>query len=126
MKLFIIRNGLLIVTFVSLFNTPSAKAFSVFAHMAVIDASWKNSIVPLLKEKYPNATDDELRIAHSYAYGGSLMPDMGYFPFGSEYFTNLVHYVRTGDFMENLVAQAQNLNEYAFALGAVSHYCTDE
>lgn len=94
--------------------------------MAIIDASWKNSIVPLLKEKYPNATDEELRVAHSYAYGGSLMPDMGYFPFGSVYFTNLVHYVRSGDFMANLVAQAQNINEYAFALGAVSHYLTDE
>jgi hypothetical protein len=94
--------------------------------MAIIDASWKKSIVPLLKEKYPNATDEELRVAHSYAYGGSLMPDMGYFPFGSEYFTNLVHYVRSGDFMENLVSQAQNINEYAFALGAVSHYLTDE
>jgi hypothetical protein len=94
--------------------------------MAIIDASWKKSIVPLLKQKYPNATDEELRVAHSYAYGGSLMPDMGYFPFGSEYFTNLVHYVRGGDFMENLVSQAQNLNEYAFAIGAVSHYLTDE
>ncbi|MBV8391041.1 MAG: zinc dependent phospholipase C family protein [Mucilaginibacter sp.] len=94
--------------------------------MAIIDASWKKSIVPLLKEKYPNATDEELRIAHSYAYGGSLMPDMGYFPFGSVYFTNLVHYVRTGDFMTNLVAQSQNINEYAFALGAISHYLCDE
>lgn len=94
--------------------------------MAIIDASWKKAIVPLLKERYPNATDDELRIAHSYAYGGSLMPDMGYFPFGSVYFTNLVHYVRTGDFMQNLVDQSQNINEYAFALGAVSHYLTDK
>lgn len=94
--------------------------------MAIIDASWKKSIVPLLKEKYPNATDEEIRIAHSYAYGGSLMPDLGYFPFGNVYFTNLVHYVRSGDFMANLVLQAQNINEYAFALGAISHYLTDE
>ena len=94
--------------------------------MAIIDASWKKSIVPLLKQKYPNATDEELRVAHSYAYGGSLMPDMGYFPFGNVYFTNLVHYVRSGDFMENLVTQSQNINEYAFALGAISHYLTDE
>jgi len=94
--------------------------------MAIIDASWKKSIIPLLKERYPNATENELRIAHSYAYGGSLMPDMGYFPFGSVYFTNLVHYVRSGDFMQNLVDQSQNINEYAFALGAVSHYLTDK
>jgi len=104
----------------------SSKAYSVFAHLAVIDASWKPSLVPLLKEKYPNATEDELRVAHSYAYGGSLMPDLGYFPFGSVYFTNLAHYVRTGDFITNLIGQSKNINEYAFALGALSHYLTDE
>lgn len=111
---------------IGLFSPLSSKAFSVFAHMAIIDASWDKSLVPLLKEKYPNATDDELKVAHSYAYGGSLMPDMGYFPFGSEYFTNLVHYVRSGDFMQNLVDQSHNINEYAFALGAISHYLTDK
>ena len=114
------------VLFIVLFCPLSSSAFSIFAHMAIIDASWKKSIVPLLKEKYPNATDEELRIAHSYAYGGSLIPDLGYFPFGSAYFTNLVHYVRSGNFMENLVSQSQNINEYAFALGAISHYLTDE
>ncbi|HVS93284.1 MAG TPA: zinc dependent phospholipase C family protein [Mucilaginibacter sp.] len=103
-----------------------SKAYSVFAHMAVIDASWKTSIVPLLKQRFPNATDEQIKEAHSYAYGGSLMPDMGYFPFGSVYFTNLVHYVRTGDFMENLLKQARTIDEYAFALGAISHYLTDE
>jgi len=122
----VFKNALVIAVFVILFCPLSSKAFSVFAHMAIIDASWKKSIVPLIKEKYPNVTDDELRIAHSYAYGGSLMPDMGYFPFGSVYFTNLVHYVRSGDFMGNLISQAQNINEYAFALGAISHYLTDE
>ncbi|HWD87128.1 MAG TPA: zinc dependent phospholipase C family protein [Mucilaginibacter sp.] len=103
-----------------------SKAYSVYAHLAIVDVAWTKSIVPLLKAKFPNATENDLRIAHSYAYGGSLMPDMGYFPFGSVYFTNLVHYVRTGDFMENLVNQSQNINEYAFALGAISHYITDE
>ncbi|HTK20834.1 MAG TPA: zinc dependent phospholipase C family protein [Mucilaginibacter sp.] len=126
MNRIVFKSALLIAVFFIFLCPLSSKAFSVFAHMAIIDASWKKSIVPLLKEKYPNATDEELRVAHSYAYGGSLMPDMGYFPFGSEYFTNLVHYVRSGDFMENLVSQAQNINEYAFALGAVSHYLTDE
>ncbi|HVV55312.1 MAG TPA: zinc dependent phospholipase C family protein [Mucilaginibacter sp.] len=109
-----------------LFSVKRVRAFSVFAHLAVIDASWKTSIVPLLKQRYPDATDAQLKEAHAYAYGGSLMPDMGYFPFGSVYFTNLVHYVRTGDFMTNLVRESQNIDEYAFALGAISHYFTDE
>ena len=72
------------------------------------------------------ATDSELRVAHSYVYGGCMLADMGYFPFGSEYFTNLAHYVRSGDFVMNLLAEAQNLNDYAFALGALSHYMADK
>ncbi|HTE00993.1 MAG TPA: zinc dependent phospholipase C family protein [Mucilaginibacter sp.] len=108
------------------FSPLSSKAYSVFAHEAVIDASWEKSIMPLLKKKYPNATAEELKVAHSYAYGGSLMPDMGYFPFGSVYFTDLVHYVRTGDFIENLLNESKNINEYAFALGALAHYMTDK
>ena len=117
---------LIIIIFLGLIFPVKSNAFSVYAHLAIVDASWDKSIVPLLKEKFPNATADQLREAHSYAYGGSLMPDMGYFPFGSVYFTNLIHYVRTGDFMENLVKQSQNINEYAFALGAISHYLTDK
>jgi hypothetical protein len=103
-----------------------SKAYSVFSHEAVIDASWEKSILPLLKQKYPAATDADIKIARSYAYGGSLIADMGYFPFGNPYFTNLVHYVRSGDFVENLLSESQNLNEYAFAIGALSHYMTDK
>src|SRR3569833_360490 len=117
---------LLVSLFLIILYPIRSKAFSVYAHLAFVDAAWKKSIVPLLKAKFPDATDNDLRVAHSYAYGGSLMPDMGYFPFGSIYFTNLVHYVRTGDFMENLLNESQNINEYAFALGTISHYITDE
>lgn len=126
MKPLAILRSLVITIILCLFYPVTSNAFSVYAHLAIVDASWKKSIVPLLKEKFPNATDEELKIAHSYAYGGSLMPDMGYFPFGSVYFTNLVHYVRTGEFMDNLLTEAKNINEYAFAIGAVSHYVTDE
>ena len=126
MKLNNLFKYLTISLILTLFCPLYSKAFSVYAHLAVIDASWKKTIVPLLKERFPNATDAQLKEAHSYAYGGSLMPDMGYFPFGSVYFTNLVHYVRTGDFMMNLVKESQNIDEYAFALGAISHYVTDK
>jgi hypothetical protein len=109
-----------------LLSPLSSKAYSVFAHEAIIDACWQKSILPLLKQKYPSATDPDIKLARSYAYGGSLIADMGYFPFGNPYFTNLVHYVRSGDFVENLLSEAQNINEYAFALGALSHYLTDQ
>jgi hypothetical protein len=117
---------LLIVIFLVLLSPLSSKAYSVFAHEAIIDASWEKSILPLLKQKYPSATDADIKLARSYAYGGSLIADMGYFPFGNPYFTNLVHYVRSGDFVENLLSEAQNINEYAFAIGALSHYLTDQ
>jgi hypothetical protein len=104
----------------------TTKAYAVLTHEALIDASWKNNILPLLKYKYPLASDDELKKAHAYAYGGALIADMGYYPFGSEYFTNLAHYVRSGDFVEALLSEAQNLDEYAFALGSLCHYMGDK
>ncbi|MGZ3873575.1 MAG: zinc dependent phospholipase C family protein [Mucilaginibacter sp.] len=104
----------------------STKAYSVLTHEALIDASWDKNIKPLLKIKYPGATEDELKKAHAYAYGGCLLPDMGYFPFGSVYFTNLAHYVRSGDFVETLLSESGNINEYAFALGALCHYMADK
>ncbi|HWZ14514.1 MAG TPA: zinc dependent phospholipase C family protein [Mucilaginibacter sp.] len=110
----------------SLLSPSKTKAYSVLTHEALIDASWDKTIVPLLKHKYPAATDADLKMAHAYAYGGCLMPDMGYFPFGSEYFTNLAHYVRSGDFVENLISESENLDEYAFALGALCHYMADK
>jgi hypothetical protein len=101
------------------------KAYSVLTHEAIIDASWEKSIKPLLKNRFPKATDAELIVAHSYAYGGSLMSDIGYSPFGSEYFTNLIHYVRTGDFVNNLISESENINDFAYALGAMCHYMAD-
>ena len=50
---------------------------------------------------------------------------MGYYPFGSRLFSDLVHYARSGDFVITLLQDAQDLNEYAFALGALSHYAAD-
>ena len=103
----------------------SLSALGVLTHEAIIDASWEKSIVPLLKAKYPGATDSMLHEAHGYAYGGAVAPDMGYYPFGSKLFTNLVHYVRSGDMVIALLKDANNINEYAFALGFLSHYNAD-
>lgn len=100
-------------------------AFGVLTHEAIVDASWDQSIVVLLKEKFPQATDSALKEAHAYAYGGAVSPDMGFYPFGSKLFTNLVHYVRSGDFVSALLRNASTLNQYAFALGFLSHYVAD-
>jgi hypothetical protein len=108
-----------------LLSAPSSSAYSVLTHEQVIDFAWEQHIKRLLLDRYPNASADELHEAHAYAYGGSLIQDMGYYPFGNKFFSDLVHYVRSGDFVVALIRDAQNLNELAFALGALGHYAAD-
>jgi hypothetical protein len=103
----------------------SSFAYSVLAHEAVIDNAWVSQIVPLLTRRFPRASTQELQRARAFAYGGSLIQDLGYYPFGSHFFSNLVHYVRSGDFVAALVRDAQTVDEYAFALGALAHYASD-
>jgi hypothetical protein len=100
--------------------------YAVLTHEALIDASWEHSILPLLKKQFPSASADDLSNAKAYAYGGAVSPDMGYYPFGNTLFTNLVHYVRSGEMVENLFQEARNLNEYAYAVGFLCHYNADE
>ena len=100
-------------------------AYSVLTHEANIDALWDTQIKPLLKQKYPRATEEELNQARAYAYGGCVIQDLGYYPFGSKFFSNLVHYQKSGEFVETLIANAHDLNEYAFAIGALGHYASD-
>ena len=109
----------------TLLLAANSGAYSVLTHEELIDLAWKDSIRPLLLAKFPNATEAQLRTAHSFAYGGSAMQDMGYYPFGKVFFSNLTHYVRTGDFIEWMLHNASTLNEYAFAMGALSHYVGD-
>ena len=116
---------IILVSAIIVFNSHSCKAYSVLTHEAIIDANWDHLLLPLLKQKFPAASAEELKIAHAYAYGGAVIPDMGYYPFGSKLFTNLLHYVRSGDFVEAILSEAENLNEYAFALGVLCHYSAD-
>jgi Zinc dependent phospholipase C len=103
----------------------SGAAYSVLTHEQIVDLLWQEQIQPLLLKRFPAATPEDLRKAHAFAYGGSLIQDMGYYPFGNKYFSDLAHYVRTGDFVEALIEQSSDLDEYAFALGALAHYSSD-
>ena len=105
--------------------TPLCSAYSVLTHEEIIDLLWKQQIEPLLKARFPQATPQDLKTAHAYAYGGSVIQDIGYYPFGNHVFSDLTHYVRTGDFVQALLHDSQDINEYAFALGALSHYVSD-
>lgn len=108
-----------------LVSPDSAQAYAVLSHEAIIDAAWESHIKPVLLGKYPQATEEDLSRAQAYAYGGSIIQDMGYYPFGSPFFSDLTHYVRSGDFIRALLRDSQDVYEYAFAIGALAHYAAD-
>ena len=109
----------------SLASRPSAVAYGILTHEAVIDAVWEPSILPALRSRFPSAHPDTLKRCRAYAYGGALAPDMGYFPRESRLFSDLLHYARTGDFVQALADGASSPQEYAFSLGARAHYAAD-
>jgi Zinc dependent phospholipase C len=103
----------------------ACQGYSLLTHEEIVDIVWHDQIQPLLLKHYPASTPDQLRHAHAYVYGGCVIQDMGYYPFGNIFFSDLAHCVRTGDFVANLLREAADLNEYAFALGALAHYASD-
>jgi hypothetical protein len=115
----------IVLSLMFMLAAPYAFSYSVLTHEAIIDSTWDTSIKGQLLKRFPDATAEQLQEAHAYAYGGSIIQDMGYYPFGSKLFTDLTHYVRGGDFVLNLIRESQDLNEYAFALGALAHYAAD-
>src|ERR1700731_5178166 len=102
-----------------------ASAYSVLTHEEIIDLVWTDEIRPLLLKRFPALTEAQITEAHAYAYGGAVIQDLGYYPFGSREFSDLVHYVRSGDFVRELIFESQDADEYAFALGALAHYTSD-
>ncbi len=118
--------GALLAILAFIISCPAkVAAYSVLSHEAIIDSAWDTNIKPLLLKRFPDVTPEELREAHGYAYGGAIIQDMGYYPHGSMFFSDLAHYVRSGDFVLILLRDSKDLNEYAFALGALAHYAAD-
>jgi len=115
----------ILVLLMSLGFPGNVGAYAVLAHEAIIDSAWNTNIRPVLLQRFPNATPEELKEAHGYAYGGAIIQDMGYYPHGSFFFSDLTHYVRSGDFVLALIRDAKDLDGYAFALGALAHYAAD-
>ena len=114
-----------LVLFLVLICSGGSSAYSVLTHEEIVDLLWTDEIQPLLLKRYAGLSQDQIREAHAYAYGGAVIQDLGYYLFGSTEFSNLVHYVRSGDFVRELLLESQDVNEYAFALGALSHYASD-
>src|SRR5690348_5372698 len=113
------------VLLIVLMSCSNSSAYSVLTHEEIVDLLWADEIRPLLLNRFPGLSEDQLKEAHAYAYGGAVIQDLGYYPFGSREFSDLVHYVRSGDFVRELLLESQGVNEYAFALGALSHYASD-
>src|SRR5688572_30101725 len=115
-----------VLLLVALLGLPQvARGYSVLAHEAMVDAAWETHLVPVLRRRFPAATAAHIREARAFAYGGSLIHDLGYYPFGNRLFSDLVHYVRSGDFIEALLRESRDVDEFAFALGALAHYASD-
>ncbi len=115
----------LVLVLIVLMCRGSSYAYSVLTHEEIVDLLWTDKIRPLLLARYPGLSEGQITEAHAYAYGGAVIQDLGYYPFGSREFSDLVHYVRSGDFVRELLLESQDVNEYAFALGALSHYASD-
>src|SRR6202158_4843275 len=103
----------------------NASAYSVLTHEAIIDTVWLDAMKSVLIKRFPQASEEKLKEANAYTYGGCIIQDLGYYPFGSHFFSDLVHYVRSADFLQALLDESQDFQEYAFALGAVGHYGAD-
>src|SRR5665213_350451 len=124
--IFLVRAFAIIVALVLSLGWPSEiAAYAVLAHEAIIDSIWDTNIRPLLLKRFPDAKGEALKEAHGYAYGGAIIQDMGYYPHGSFFFSDLAHYVRSGDFILALLRDSKDLDGYAFALGALAHYAAD-
>src|ERR1035437_957752 len=122
-RLLALREGTILL--MVLMSCSRSSAYSVLTHEEIVDLLWTDQIQPLLLKRYPGLSKDQITEAHAYAYGGAAIQDLGYYPFGSREFSDLVHYVRSGDFVHELLLESQDVDEYAFALGALSHYAAD-
>ena len=120
---FVMRVGTVLL--IVLMSYSSSSAYSVLTHEEIVDLLWTDEIQPLLLRRYPGLSEDQIKRAHAYAYGGAVIQDLGYYPFGNREFSDLVHYVRSGDFVRELLLESHDVDEYAFALGALSHYASD-
>ena len=116
---------LAMLVLVMLMCSGGSRAYSVLTHEEIVDLLWTDAIRPLLLKRFPGLSEDQIKEAHAYAYGGAVVQDLGYYPFGNREFSDLVHYVRSGDFVRELLLESQGVNEYAFALGSLSHYASD-
>ena len=116
---------MLALLLVTVILSGGGSAYSVLTHEEIVDLLWADEIRPLILKRYPGLSEEQIKETHAYAYGGAVIQDLGYYPFGSVEFSDLVHYVRTGDFVRALLQQSNDADEYAFALGALSHYASD-
>jgi Zinc dependent phospholipase C len=121
----VLCRAVMVIALISMVYPSSSGAYSVLTHEAIIDVVWESHILPLLRSRFPDATAEELLRAHAFAYGGAIVQDMGYYPHGNKFFSDLTHYFRSGDFIVSLLHSARDLDDYAFAIGALAHYAAD-
>jgi Zinc dependent phospholipase C len=122
-----LREALALVSVLALLlvNPEKTEAYSVTSHQAIIDVVWEPNIKPAIRKRFPNAGEEEIDRGQAYAYGGAIIQDLGYYPYGSPFFSDLTHYIRSGDFILAMLRDSRDAYEYSFALGAMAHYAAD-
>jgi len=63
----------LAVILVLCLNGNILHGYSVLTHEQVIDLAWEERIQPMLLKRFPQASPQDLKRAHAFAYGGSLV-----------------------------------------------------
>ena len=75
-RLFSVRATALLL--IVLMCSTVSPAYSVLTHEEIVDLLWTAEIQPLLLKRFPGLSEDQLKEAHAYAYGGAVIQDLGY------------------------------------------------
>ena len=62
--------------------------YSVLTHEEIVDLVWRDELRPLLLQRFPELTEEQMTEAHAYAYSGAVIQDLGYYPFGNAGFND--------------------------------------
>src|SRR5258705_4449905 len=97
-----LRTGLFLLAV--FFAARVCPAYSVLTHEEIVDLLWQDQIQPLLKKQFPSATDEDLRKAHAYAYGGAPLQEIGALPLCQKQLSGPVYPVRRRDVLGEPIA----------------------
>src|SRR2546427_12347043 len=67
-----------------------AFAYSVLTHEEIVDLVWTSELRPLLLQRFPGLSEEDLTEAHAYAYRGRTIHDIRSYPLRYQELQNCV------------------------------------